>query len=47
MSYLAEQNIIGSLLDKNGMDKIYGKLAPEMFSSELLGRIFFRISERL
>lgn len=41
MSYLAEQNIIGSLLlDKNGMNKIYGKLMPEMFSSELLGRIF-------
>lgn len=41
MSYLAEQNIIGSLLiDKTSIDSIYGKISPEMFTSELLGRIF-------
>ena len=41
MSFLAEQNIIGSLLiDKTSIDSIYGKISPEMFTSELLGRIF-------
>lgn len=41
MSYLAEQNIIGSLLiDKDCMDVVYNVLSPEMFTSELLGRIF-------
>lgn len=41
MSYLAEQNIIGSLLlDKNCMDKIYNALSADMFTSGLLGRIY-------
>lgn len=41
MSYLAEQNIIGSLLlDKNCMSEIYNTLAADMFTSELLGRMY-------
>ena len=41
MSYLAEQNVIGSLLlEQTCMDQIYNMLKPEMFSSELLGRIY-------
>ncbi|MCR5755526.1 MAG: replicative DNA helicase [Acetatifactor sp.] len=41
MSYLAEQNVIGSLLlDKNCMDDIYNVLSADMFTSELLGRIY-------
>ena len=41
MSYLAEENIIGSLLiDKNCMDEIYGMLSADMFTSELLGRMY-------
>lgn len=41
MSYLAEQDVIGSLLmDKNCMNQIYDELAPEMFTSELLGQIY-------
>lgn len=41
MSYLAEQNIIGSLLlDKNCIDKIYNTLVADMFTSELLGRMY-------
>lgn len=41
MSYLAEQNVIGSLLlDKNCMDEIYNALSSDMFTSELLGRIY-------
>lgn len=41
MSYLAEENIIGSLLlDKNCMDKIYNVLSADMFTSELLGRMY-------
>lgn len=41
MSYLSEQNIIGSLLMEQGcMDKIYQILQPEMFTSELLGRVY-------
>ena len=41
MSYLAEQNIIGSLLlDQNCIDKIYNMLSADMFTSELLGRMF-------
>ncbi len=40
MSYLAEQNVIGSLLlDKNCMSEIY-TLAADMFTSELLGRMY-------
>lgn len=41
MSYLAEQNVIGSLLiDRNCVDKVYNELEPEMFTSELLGRLY-------
>lgn len=41
MSYLSEENIIGSLLlDKNCMDEIYNVLSADMFTSELLGRIY-------
>lgn len=41
MSYLAEQNIIGSLLlDKNCIDKIYNMVSADMFTSELLGRMY-------
>lgn len=41
MSYLAEQNIIGSLLiDNSSIEKIYGMLSADMFISELLGRIY-------
>lgn len=41
MSYLSEQNIIGSLLmEQSCVDKIYQILQPEMFTSELLGRVY-------
>lgn len=42
MSYLAEQNVIASLLmDKEYcMPLIYNKLESEMFTSELLGRLY-------
>ena len=41
MSYYAEQQVIGSLLmDNNCMDKIYGMLDPDMFTSDLLGRTY-------
>lgn len=41
MSYLSEQNIIGSLLmEQSCMDKIYQILQPDMFTSELLGRVY-------
>ena len=41
MSYLAEQQIIGSLLmDKDCMANVYGLLSPEMFTDELLGRAY-------
>lgn len=41
MSYLAEQSIIGALLlDQNCMDDIYNMLSADMFTSELLGRIY-------
>lgn len=41
MSYIAEQGVIGSLLmDKTAISKIYKDLKPEMFKSELLGRIY-------
>ncbi len=46
MSYMAEQNIIGSLLlDKNCMDKIYNVLSSDMFTSELLGRIYLEFQK--
>lgn len=41
MSYLAEQNVVGSLLiDQNSIKKIYGKIEPEMFTSETLSRAY-------
>jgi len=41
MSFLAEQNVIGSLfIDKNCIDNIYNVLSADMFTSELLGRIY-------
>lgn len=41
MSYLAEKNVIGSLLmDKDCMSEIYGILEPQMFTSELLGKVY-------
>ena len=41
MSYISEQNVIGSLLlDKNCMDEIYNVLSADMFTSELLGKIY-------
>lgn len=41
MSYLAEQNVIGSLLvDKDCMDSIYNTLSANMFTSELLGSMY-------
>lgn len=41
MSYIAEQQVIGSLLmDTNCMSDIYSSLTPDMFTSELLGRIY-------
>lgn len=41
MSYLAEKNIIGSLLmDKECMTEIYSILEPQMFTSELLGKVY-------
>lgn len=41
MSYLAERSVIGSLLmDKDCMSDIYGILEPNMFTSELLGKVY-------
>lgn len=41
MSYIAEQQIIGSLLlDFECMPDIYNLISPEMFTSELFGRIY-------
>ena len=41
MSYIAEQQVIGSLLMDNGcMSDIYGLLESDMFTSEILGRIY-------
>lgn len=41
MSYLAEKTVIGSLLmDKDCMSEIYGILEPQMFTSELLGKVY-------
>ena len=46
MSYLAEQNVIGSLLlDKNCMDEIYNVLSADMFTSELLSRIYLEFQK--
>lgn len=41
MSYIAEQNVIGSLLmDNDCMSEIYNILEPQMFASELLGKMY-------
>lgn len=41
MSCIAEQNVIGALLlDKDCIGSIYNKLSAEMFTSEILGRIY-------
>lgn len=41
MSLLAEQNIIGSLLmEQESIEKVYGILEPDMFTNELLGRVY-------
>lgn len=41
MGYVEEQNIIGSLLmDNNSISEIYSMISPEMFTSELLGRMY-------
>ena len=41
MSYIAEQNVIGSLLmDNDCMSEIYNILEPQMFTSELLGKMY-------
>lgn len=41
MSYLAEQNVIGALfLDPESIDSVYSMLSAEMFTSELMGRIY-------
>lgn len=41
MSYMAEQCVIGSLLmDPECMDKVYGILSEEMFTSQVLGRAY-------
>lgn len=46
MSYLAEQNVIGSLiLDKNCMDEIYNVLSADMFTSELLGKMYLEFQK--
>lgn len=44
MSCLAERNVIGSLLmNPESMEKAYGKLEPEMFTSEVLGKAYTEI----
>lgn len=44
MSYIAEQNIIGSLLlDVESIQKVYDDLSPEMFTDDILQRTFFEI----
>lgn len=41
MSYFAEQNVVGSLLmDGEAINRIAAFLEPEMFTSELLGRVY-------
>lgn len=41
MSYFAEQNVIGSLLmDGDAIERVAAILEPEMFTSELLGRVY-------
>ena len=41
MSIIAEQNIIGALLlDRNNISQVYNILSADMFTSELLGRMY-------
>ena len=41
MSYLAERSVIGALLiNSESMNEVYGMLEPDMFTNELLGKIF-------
>ncbi len=41
MSYIAEQNVIGTLvMDSARIEKVYGILEPEMFQNEMLGRFY-------
>lgn len=41
MGYIEEKNIIGSLLmDNNSISEIYSMISPDMFTSELLGRMY-------
>lgn len=41
MSFIAERNVIGSLLlDGKCISDIYGILEPQMFTSELLGKVY-------
>lgn len=41
MSYLAEKSVIGSLLiDKDCISTVYNILEPQMFTNELLGKIY-------
>ena len=44
MSYIAEQSVIGSLLlDSSVMQQVHEKLKPEMFRSELLGKMYLEM----
>ena len=44
MSYAAEQNVIGALLmDFGSMEKIHSILEPEMFTNEILGRMYLEL----
>ena len=41
MSYIAEKSVIGSLLmDKDCMSEIYGILESDMFTNEILGKVY-------
>ena len=41
MSYFAEQNVVGSLLmDGDAIERVATILEPEMFTAELLGRVY-------
>ena len=40
MSYLAEKQVIGALLmDKTSINDVYSILEPQLFTSELLGKV--------
>lgn len=46
MSYQAETAVINSALtDINNMGKVYGLIEPEMFTSEILGAMFFELKK--